>query len=192
MRAFSADRYDMYEFKLIRNFTLIAQQITDVFYNSFSASEGRAEGELIRTLVANLLEGTPKPDMFIFAALHDNTVIGCAVFSRLTYTNDARDVLILSPMAIHPNHQNKGIGQTLLRESIALLKDHGIDILMTYGDPNYYGKVGFLPVTEEVAPPPFPLSIPKGWIVQSLHGAKIAPLQGTCTCVSALNNPAIW
>jgi len=192
MRAFSADRYDMYEFKLIRNFTLIAQQITDVFYNSFSASEGRAEGELIRTLVANLLEDTPKPDMFIFAALHDNTVIGCAVFSRLTYTNDARDVLILSPMAIHPNHQNKGIGQTLLRESIALLKDHGIDILMTYGDPNYYGKVGFLPVTEEVAPPPFPLSIPIGWIGQSLHGAKIAPLQGTCTCVSALNNPAIW
>jgi len=192
MRAFSADRYDMYEFKLIRNFTLIAQQITDVFYNSFSASEGRAEGELIRTLVANLLEDTPKPDMFIFAALHDNTVIGCAVFSRLTYTNDARDVLILSPMAIHPNHQNKGIGQTLLRESIALLKDHGIDILMTYGDPNYYGKVGFLPVTEQVAPPPFPLSIPIGWIGQSLHGAKIAPLQGTCTCVSALNNPAIW
>jgi len=192
MRAFSADRYDMYEFKLIRNFTLIAQQITDVFYNSFSASEGRAEGELIRTLVANLLEDTPKPDMFIFAALHDNTVIGCAVFSRLTYTNDARDVFILSPMAIHPSHQNKGIGQTLLRESIALLKDHGIDILMTYGDPNYYGKVGFLPVTEEVAPPPFPLSIPKGWIVQSLHGAKIAPWQGTCTCVSALNNPAIW
>ena len=192
MRAFSADRYDMYEFKLIRNFTLIAQQITDVFYNSFSASEGRAEGELIRTLVANLLEDTPKPDMFIFAALHDNTVIGCAVFSRLTYTNDARDVLILSPMAIHPSHQNKGIGQTLLRESIALLKDHGIDILMTYGDPNYYGKVGFLPVTEEVAPPPFPLSIPIGWIGQSLHGAKIAPLQGTCTCVSALNNPAIW
>lgn len=192
MRAFSADRYDMYEFKLIRNFTLIAQQITDVFYNSFSASEGRAEGELIRTLVANLLEDTPKPDMFIFAALHDNTVIGCAVFSRLTYTNDARDVLILSPMAIHPNHQNKGIGQTLLRESIALLKDHGIDILMTYGDPNYYGKVGFLPVTEEVAPPPFPLSIPIGWIGQSLHGAKIAPLQGTCTCVLALNNPAIW
>ena len=192
MRAFSADRYDMYEFKLIRNFTLIAQQITDVFYNSFSASEGRAEGELIRTLVANLLEGTPKPDMFIFAALHDNTVIGCAVFSRLTYTNDARDVLILSPIAIHPNHQNKGIGQTLLRESIALLKDHGIDILMTYGDPNYYGKVGFLPVMEQVAPPPFPLSIPIGWIGQSLHGAKIAPLQGTCTCVSALNNPAIW
>jgi putative acetyltransferase len=192
MRAFSAARYVMYEFKLIGNFTLIAQQITDVFYNSFSASEGRAEGELIRTLVAHLMEDTPKPDMFIFAALHDNNVIGCAVFSRLTYTNDARDVFILSPMAIQPNHQNKGIGQSLLRESIALLKDHGIDILMTYGDPNYYEKVGFLTVTEQMAPPPFPLSMPIGWIGQSLHGDEIAPLQGTCTCVSALNNPAIW
>jgi predicted N-acetyltransferase YhbS len=75
--------------------------------------------------------------------MHHNNVIGRAVFSRLTYTNDARDVFILSPMAIHPKLQNNGIGQ--MRESIAVLKDHGIDILMTYGDPNYYKKVGFYP-----------------------------------------------
>ena len=95
-------------------------------------------------------------------------------------------------MAVHPYHHNKGIGQTLLQESIAALRDHGVDILMTYGDPNYYGKIGFLPVTEQVAPPPFPLSMPIGWIGQSLHDPEIAPLQGSCTCVSALNNPAIW
>ena len=95
-------------------------------------------------------------------------------------------------MAVHPDHQNNGIGQTLLRESIAALKDHGVGILITYGDPNYYGKIGFLPVTEQVAPPPFPLSMPIGWIGQSLYGPEIAPLQGSCTCVSALKNPAIW
>ena len=182
----------MYDFQRIENFAPIAQQIIDVFYTSFSTFEGESEGALISSLVEHLLENTPEPDIFIFAALHHDTVIGCAIFSRLTYSDDARNVFILSPMAVHPDHTNNGIGQTLLRESIAMLKDHGIDILMTYGDPSFYGKIGFLPVTEQVVPPPFPLSMPMGWIGQSLHGAEIAPLQGSCTCVSALKNPAIW
>ena len=182
----------MYDFQRIENFAPLAPQILDVFYTAFSTSEGESEGALIRSLVAHLLENTPEPDMVIFAALHRDTVIGCAIFSRLTYSDDGRNVFILSPMAIQPDHQNNGIGQTLLRESIAALRNHGIDILMTYGDPNYYGKIGFLPVTQQVAPPPFPLSIPIGWIGQSLHDTEFAPLQGSCTCVSALNNPAIW
>ena len=182
----------MYDFQRIKNFGPLAQQIVEAYYTSFSASEGETEGAQIRALVQNLLGNTANDDIFLYAALHDDTVIGCAIFSRLTYSGDARNVFILSPMAIHPDHQNNGIGQTLLRESIAALKDHGIDVLMTYGDPNYYEKVGFLPVTEQVAPPPLPLSMPIGWIGQSLDGSEITPLQGTCTCVSALNDPAIW
>ena len=182
----------MYNFQRLENFAPVREQIIDIFYSSFSASEGETEGALIRTLVEHLLEYTPETDIVIFAALHDNTVIGCAIFSRLTYSHDARNVFILSPMAVHPDHHNKGIGQTLFQESIAALRDHVVDILMTYGDPNYFGKIGFLPVTEQVAPTPFPLSMPIGWIGQSLHDPEIAPLQGSRTCVSALNNPAIW
>ena len=182
----------MYDFQRIENFAPLAHQIIDVFHTSFFTSEGEAEGALIRSLVEHLLENTPEPDIFIFATLYRDTVIGCAIFSRLTYSDDARNVFILSPMTIHPDHQNNGIGQTLLRESIAALRDHGIDILMTYGDPNYYGKIGFLPVTQQVALPPFPLSMPIGWIRQYLHGSKFARLQGSCTSVSALNKPAIW
>ena len=182
----------MYDFQRIENFTPVRQQIINAFHNSFSASEGETEGALIRTLAELFLENTPEPDIFIFAALHHDTIVGCGIFSRLTYSDDARNVLILSPMAVHSDHQNNGVGQTLLRKSIAVLRDHGIDILMTYGDPNYYGKIGFLSVTEQVAPPPFPLSMPIGWIGQSLHDPEIVPLQGPCTCVSALSNPAIW
>ena len=63
----------MYDLPRIEN--LSSQQIIDVFYNSFSASAGEAE-MLIRTLVEHLLMG--EPDIFIFAALHHDTVIGCA------------------------------------------------------------------------------------------------------------------
>ena len=133
----------MYDFQRIENFTPVRQQIISVFHNSFSASECGSEVALIHRLIEHLLENTPEPDIFIFAALHHDTVVGCAIFSRLTYSDDARNVFILSPMAVHPDHQKKGIGQALLRESIAALRKDGIDILMTYGDPNYYGKLGF-------------------------------------------------
>jgi hypothetical protein len=53
----------MYEFKPIENFTPLAQQISDVFYTSFSLSEGGAEGQLIRTLAKNLLETTIAQDI---------------------------------------------------------------------------------------------------------------------------------
>ena len=100
----------MYDFQRIEKFAPVAQQIIDVCYNSFSESEGESEVTLIRTLVEHLLENTPGGDVFIFTALHHDTVIGCAIFSRLTYSHDARNVFILSPMAVHPDHHNKGIG----------------------------------------------------------------------------------
>jgi hypothetical protein len=84
----------MYNFQRFEKFAPVREQIIDVFYTSFSASEGETEGAVIRTLVEHLLENTPEPDIFIFAALHDDIVIGCAIFSRLTYSHDARNVFI--------------------------------------------------------------------------------------------------
>ena len=182
----------MYSYKHIQNFAPEMPQIIDVFYDSFAASEGIDEGDLIQSIVKNLLGNTANSDLFVFGAIYNNSIIGCAIFSRLTYLNDPRNIFILSPMAVHPNHQNNGIGQNPLLESIGFLKKQGIDILMTYGDPAYYGKVGFLPVAEHVVPAPFPLSMPIDWIGQSLNEANITTVQGSCACVPALNNPAIW
>ena len=70
----------MYDFQRIENFTPVRQQIINVFHNSFSASKGESEGALIRTLVEHLLENIPKPDIFVFTALHDDPVIGCGIF----------------------------------------------------------------------------------------------------------------
>jgi len=49
----------MYNFQRIENFAPVREQIIDVFYTSFSASEGETEGALIRTHVEQLLEYTP-------------------------------------------------------------------------------------------------------------------------------------
>ena len=168
------------------------QQIVCMFTAAFIESESADEGALVGNLVRNLLGGTSQRDIHVFTAVDDGALIGGAIFSRLTYANDPRTVFILSPMAIATDRQGQGIGQALITRALAALREAGVDVAITYGDPAFYRKVGFLPLTEAIAPSPLPLSHPSGWIGQSLTDAALKPLLGTCTCVAALNDPAIW
>jgi len=169
----------------------LEQQIVGLFIATFTASEGADEGAVIGNLVSELLSDTPKQDVYAFTADGGGEIIGGAVFSRLIYANDPRCVFILSPMAVAPHRQSKGVGQALLKYALAMLRDDGIDVAITYGDPAFYGKVGFL-LLDEATASPLPLSSPHGWIGQSLTDEPLHPLNGDCTCVAALNNPAIW
>lgn len=167
-------------------------EIFGLFKATFTDSEGADEGALIGTLVNDILRDTPQRDIHVFTAMENGALIGGAIFSRLTYSDDSRMVFILSPMAVATDRQGKGIGQALLTHALAALREEGVDVVITYGDPAFYGKVGFRPLTEAIAAPPLPLSQPEGWIGQSLTEATLAPLQGNCTCVEALNAPDLW
>lgn len=72
------------------------------------------------------------------------------------------------------------------------LRSEGVQVAITYGDPDFYRGVGFAPITEEQARPPLPLSFPHGWIGQSLAGEAMPDLQGPSTCVGALNRSEVW
>lgn len=168
------------------------QDLVDLFETTFAASEGAEEGMLIGGLVRALLSGTPKDDIHVFTARDNGTLIGGAIFSRLTYEDDPRTVFILSPMAVLPEHQGQGVGQALLTYALSKLREGGVDVAITYGDPAFYGRVGFRLLTETAAAPPFALSQPVGWIGQSLTGAALTPLQGKSRCVEALNIPDVW
>jgi predicted N-acetyltransferase YhbS len=72
-----------------------------------------------------------------------------------------------------------------------LAKD-GAQIAVTYGDPAFYGRTGFAPVTTDTLPAPHPLSQPMGWIAQSLTGAGLPKIQGPLSCVAPLDDPAFW
>jgi predicted N-acetyltransferase YhbS len=167
-------------------------EVTGLFVQSFTASEGEEEGALIGGLVRALLADEARDDVAVFVAEEEGRIIGAGIFSRLSYAADPRRVMILSPMAVASDRQGRGIGQRLLTEALAALRAGGVDVVMTYGDPAFYGKVGFRPVAQDVVPPPFPLGQPEGWIGQSLTGDALAPLKGPCTCVGALADPAIW
>lgn len=167
-------------------------EIIDLFTATFTASEGEEEGRLIGELVRKLLASTAQEDLFVFTAKQDGAIIGGIAFSRLTYEQDQRTVFVLAPVAVAPDHQGKGIGQGLLSHGLAALRSAGVDVIMTYGDPNYYARVGFVPISETDAPAPFPLNHPEGWLAESLTDRAMAPLQGPSRCVEALNDPVFW
>lgn len=166
--------------------------LPEVFRQVFSESEGAAEGDVIGALVSDLLTQTPDDDLHAAIAHDGPQVLGCILFSRLRFDRDPRQVFLMSPVAVRTDRQKTGIGQRLIAYGLDGLRRDKVDFVVTYGDPNYYGKAGFLPISEEFLQAPLPLSHPHGWLGQALTAAEMAPFNGPSHCVSAFNKPELW
>ena len=168
-----------------------ADEIQQLFIKTFSDSEGQSEGELIGRLVKEMMVNTNANDLYCFIATENEQIIGGVFFTKMIFESGI-NAFILSPMATLTDHQGKGVGQKLINSSLQTLKKKGVELVITYGDPNFYSKVGFTLVTEKVVPAPLKLSYPEGWLAQSLVSDKIEPIAGKSHCVEALNNPDLW
>ena len=168
-----------------------SQTVIELFNRVFSASEGEDEGKLISQLVSDLITTTSVDDLQGFVASFQKKIVACIFFSRLTLQNNT-NAFILSPVAVDTNHQDKGIGQQLIAFGIQHLKQQGIELVFTYGDPNFYSKVGFHHISEEYVKAPLKLNHPEGWLGQSLTDEAISPMQGISRCVEALNKQEYW
>lgn len=164
----------------------------DLFTEVFSNSEGAQEGRLIGKLVSNLLKTTHNDDIYMFCATENNALAGCILFTRVTFADDRQTVFMLSPVAVDTRHQGKGVGAALINFGLGALRNDAIDVAITYGDPNYYRRVGFEPVSQTIIPAPFALSQPEGWLAQSLTDGPLQPMQGPPRCVDAFNDPDYW
>lgn len=169
-----------------------APEIAALFTQSFTASEGAAEGALVGGLARDLLASTPAADLHCFTARDAGTLVAAVLFTRLHYAQDPRHVVLLSPMAVASDRQGQGLGQALLRHALDSLRAEGVDIAITYGDPAFYGKLGFRPLSTATAAAPHPLRQPEGWIGQSLRGDALPPLAGPVRCAPALDAAEFW
>lgn len=168
-----------------------ADKIRRLFVSTFSDSESEEEGIAVGNVAYQLVAETDESDVIGFVAEDSGEIVGCITFSRLRF-KDETNAFILSPVAVHSDHQGKGIGQRLITFGIEHLKGKGVDLVMTYGDPSFYSKVGFIPVTIETIPAPLELSQPEGWLGQSLSNDTIKPISGVSSCVNALNKSELW
>ena len=168
-----------------------SEEIEKLFTKVFSDSEGQTEGVSIGNLTYDVMTRTDAQDLYGFVATENEQIIGSIFFTRLTFQNEV-NAFLLSPVAIHTSCQGKGIGQKLINFGINDLKESGVQIVFTYGDPAYYSKVGFNQITEEIVKAPLKMSQPEGWLGQSLVSDKIEPIAGNSSCVDALNKAEYW
>jgi len=167
------------------------QEINKLFIKTFSDSEGESEGLVIGELVNEYMTSTDANDFYCFVATENEQIIACVFYTKLTFESGV-NVYILSPMATHTKFQGKGIGQKLINFGLNTLKDKGVEIVVTYGDPKFYSKVGFKQITEEIIKAPLKLSYPHGWLGQSLVNDKLEAIADKPSCVKALNKPELW
>jgi putative acetyltransferase len=170
----------------------IADGIIAMFHQTFTQSEGPDAGVAIKGLVTAMLGTVPPEDMQVFSATDNGKVLASIILTRMMYPEDERTVFILSPVAVSTAEQGRGLGQRLIAHGLAELKANGVDVVLTYGDINFYSKVGFARITETDAGAPLPLQFPEGWLGQSLTSSGFAPLQGPSRCVAPLNDPEHW
>lgn len=165
--------------------------VTELFQSVFSNAEGQEEGDVIAGLVSNLISQTKAEDLFGYIAKKDKQIVGCVFFSRFTMPYE-KTAFILSPMAISTEFQGRGIGQALILHSLSQLREKDVHLVITYGDPTFYSKVGFQQVTEKQIPAPYALSQPIGWLAQTLDGSEIPTVLGPTKCVGGLSDAQYW
>jgi predicted N-acetyltransferase YhbS len=167
------------------------EEVTSLFTSVFTASEGEKEGRLIGHLASELSSGIDDEEIICFGAYEEESIIGAIFFTRLRF-NQALQAYMLAPVAVSTKHQGKGVGQALIKYGLNELKKRSVAVVITYGDPSFYSKVGFQALSENIIQAPLKLSLPEGWLGQSLTEQPIPTINERPRCVKEFNNPVYW
>ncbi|MFI2366381.1 GNAT family N-acetyltransferase [Promicromonospora sp. NPDC019610] len=79
-------------------------------------------------------------------AVSDDAVVGHVMITGCTVTGEAgqREVAMLTPLGVLPEHQRRGIGSALVRAALAEAERAGEPFVVLEGSPAYYGALGFV------------------------------------------------
>ncbi len=167
------------------------QEVADLFMVVFTSSEGEQEGKLIGELASKLSSGIDDQEIICIGTYENDSIIGSIFFTHLRFKEVIR-VYMLAPVAVSTRHQGRGVGQALINYGLDEMRRRSVDVVVTYGDPAFYTKTGFLPLQESSIKAPLKLSMPQGWLGQSLTQAPIPTLEERPECVRAFNDPVFW
>lgn len=162
-----------------------------LFREVFSESEGPAEGGVIGALADGLAAALDDENVFCFGTKEGEELVSGVFFTRLRFPG-GEPVMMLAPMAVRRDRQGRGIGQAVIAFALEWLRERGIAVVVTYGDIRFYRKAGFAPLSEEILKAPMPLSMPEGWLGQSLNGGLVSEITGKPVCVPQFQNPVYW
>jgi len=112
-----------------------------------AAFPGDDEARLVKTLRAS------GDDQYEWVAEETHLLTGCIILSPM---RAPENTLGLGPLAVLPEHQRKGVGSALVRQSIQPARADGWRGIFLLGSPAYYGRFGFSVDAAERFKGPYP------------------------------------
>lgn len=104
------------------------------------------EGPQIVELVDALRSHRCGRDAFSFVAMDGESVVGHTLVtrSRLDTFPATIEVAVLSPLAVAPANQRRGVARALLDRAVQEAADAGFPVIFLEGDPAFYSRLGWL------------------------------------------------
>lgn len=174
--------------------SLSAKALIAMYQQAFADSSNADEGNMVADLVAQIIADNAY--VCHIAVCDDDAILGAACWTPMSCKSNDQPLsaYLLSPVAVKTTHQDLKIGQQLIQYGLTYLSSQGIDLVLSYGDLNYYQKLGFKPLSIHKITPPYPLSMPFGWIGQSLSQDDIDTINihEPPICVPAFCSAALW
>lgn len=128
-------------------------------------------GRFART-AARLREGVPAdPDLSLVAKVGER-LAGSVTMTPIVIGSEP--ALLLGPLAVDPDFENKGIGRALVRETLARASAAGHRMVLLVGDGPYYGRLGFHPVSPDRVRMPGPVDPRRVLVAELVEGARAA------------------
>lgn len=104
-------------------------------------------------------------------------VVGAISYWPLAIGASGQSALLLGPLAVHSQRQNRGIGLALMQETLAMAKSLGHRLVLLVGDLPYYARVGFQQVPEGQLMLPGPVD-PKRFLYLELAPSALKQANG--------------
>jgi putative acetyltransferase len=104
----------------------------------------------------------------------EKKVVGHIAFSPVIISDSSLDWYGLGPISVVPELQKQGIGKSLMREGLSLLRSLGAKGCVLVGDPGYYARFGFKNLPDLFVggvPPQYVLALP--FEESKAHGAVV-------------------
>ena len=80
-------------------------------------------------------------------AVDDEQVLGHFLFSPVNLEPHALRAVGLAPMAVLPEHQNRGIGSMLVEQGLDECRRADYECVVVLGHPEFYPRFGFTPAS---------------------------------------------
>ena len=111
--------------------------LTAVAFEPMAYSDG-AEPQVVNDLRAD-------GDLTLsIVAVKNGKIVGHVAFSPIAISDNDINWFGLGPISVLPELQRTGIGSAIINKGLSLLKEKGAAGCALIGDPNYYGRFGFI------------------------------------------------